>query len=233
MTSHWLMRLGELAGGRSTLPAAALAIALLGAGGCGASARDPGRTTAGSGVLAVTPAERGFRGDEDDDESRATYTGSSADDNDADFDDDRGESTHGYRDADDASVLARGRAAGAAEAATLAGVAERYFAAAAARDGAAACALLIPSVASAVPEGYGRPPGPDYLRGGTCAAVMTRLFEHYHAKYAGAGRATSERLVGAQAFVFVGSRTMPALYLTLEREGQAWRVVGLVGTTLP
>ncbi len=239
------MRLNKPATGRPILPVVAVAIALLaalGAGGCGAGAGRHGHTgtatsaadaTPAPKMIVVPPAERTLRGDEDDDESGTTYTTSSPNDNDADFDDDRGESTHGYRDPDDASVLAGGRAPGAVEASELAVVAKRYLAAAAARNGAAACALLVPSMASSVPEDYGRPPGPDYLRGATCAAVMTRLFEHEHAKYAGVAQVTSERLVGPQAWVFVGSRTMTARYLTLEREGRAWRVTGLVGTTLP
>ena len=245
MRGHDPMRLNKPATGRPILPVAAVAIALLavlGAGGCGAGVGRHGHTVAGtsaadattaSKAIVVPPAERVLRGDEDDDESGPTYTTSSPNDNDADFDDDRGEGKHGYRDPDDASVLARGHAPSAVEAAALAAVAKRYFAAAAARDGAAACALLVPGMASSVPEDYGRPPGPAYLRGASCAAVMTRLFEHERAKYAGATQVTSERLAGPQAWVFVGSRTMTARYLTLEREGRSWRVVGLVGTTLP
>ncbi len=54
---------------------------------------------------------------------------------------------------------------------------ERYYAAAAADDGARACSMLYSIIEEAVAEDYGQPPGPPELRGKTCAVVMSKIFK--------------------------------------------------------
>ena len=58
---------------------------------------------------------------------------------------------------------------------------KRYYATAAAENGARACSMLYSTLAEAVPEDYGlSPPGEPYMRGTTCPAVMTLMFKHFH-----------------------------------------------------
>jgi hypothetical protein len=231
---------------RSLLALAAAVPFGLGAGACGGTsngthtASRAAANVAASGAapvsvaVAPTPDVRGLKGDEDDDESAGSQTGDTKNDNDADFDNDRANiGQTGYYDEDDNSVRAYGHAASVGDARALAAIVKRYFAAAAVGDGAGACSTLEPTIARSVPEAYGRAPGPVYLQGKTCAAVMSRLFEHIHAKLAGAVEVTGVRVQGERALVFVGSRTMSAIYLTVERKGGAWRIAGLFGTSLP
>lgn len=78
---------------------------------------------------------------------------------------------------DDGKVLAYGHAAGPAERRIAVALAKRYFAAAAAEDGAQACGLLAPLFSESVVEMDGHSPT---LRGRTCATVMSKLFKVHH-----------------------------------------------------
>lgn len=55
-----------------------------------------------------------------------------------------------------------------------------YYAAALKEDGAAGCALLVPSLAEKLPNAYASSPTLSYLQGKTCPEVMTKLFTHRH-----------------------------------------------------
>ena len=77
-------------------------------------------------------------------------------------------------DSDDNSIHFFGHAAGAAEERTATAFVKRYYAAAAAGNGARACSLLSTEIAGSVVEQYGRPPGPPGLRGTSCAVVMSK-----------------------------------------------------------
>ncbi len=208
---------------------------------CGGSEAPAGvRSTRDDAVASGRPgvdgakSGQGLRGDEDDDDTRANYTGSTRYDNDTDYDNDRiDREPNKYYDEDDASARAYGRAPSVGEARALSAVAERYFGAAAGGDGVRACSMLVPAQVKAIPLDYGRPPGPAYLRGGTCAVVMSRMFEHMHARLAGPVVVTDVRVLGSQAHVLVGSPTMAAVYLTLQREDGVWRVADLLGSSLP
>lgn len=78
---------------------------------------------------------------------------------------------------DDQHVLDFGHVAGASDQRAITSLVQSYFAAAAAENGRAACALLTPFVAESVPENNGHSP---QLRGSTCATVMTKLFAVNH-----------------------------------------------------
>lgn len=78
---------------------------------------------------------------------------------------------------DDTRVLDYGQPANAADWRRSVALVKRYFAAAAAANGAGACRLLIPLSAESVAEEYGETP---QLRGGTCAVVMSKLFRLHH-----------------------------------------------------
>jgi hypothetical protein len=182
----------------------------------------------------VPSALRDLKGDEDDDESAVRNPVVTKNDDDADFDNDRaGRSRTGYYDADDGLVRAYGRAATAAEEKVLTAVVRRYHAAAAGGEGGVACLLLQASVRTSVVEDYGRPPGPPYLRGATCAAVMSRLFQHARERLSGAIVVAAVRVQDPRALVLVGSRTAPANEVTLVRDDGTWKIAGLLGTALP
>src|SRR5690242_11761264 len=83
----------------------------------------------------------------------------------------------GDKNDDDAHVLYWGRAATGADQQAITTLIKRYYAAAAAEDGAQACSLLVPFVAEAVPENYGHQPG---LHGRSCAVVMSKFFRQRH-----------------------------------------------------
>src|SRR5258705_4632253 len=116
-----------------------------------------GTTSGGATATAAssaTPSESSFRGDEDDDETASNYTGNNKYDNDADFDNDTHENT-GYYDGDDNRIRAWGHAPSAADRGTIAALVNRYFAAAAAGDGAKACPLMYSILEEAIAEDYG------------------------------------------------------------------------------
>jgi hypothetical protein len=135
-----------------------------------------------------------------------------------------------YHDTDDSGSLNYGRAASAVQERAVAAVVERYYAAAAAGDGAGACAQLRPGLAKAVPSDYGQL-GPSYLRGGrTCAAVMILLFKHYNKQLAAPVAVTGVRVAGQLAYALLGSTVTPASYIIVQREGSTWKVAQLLGT---
>jgi hypothetical protein len=137
-----------------------------------------------------------------------------------------------YHDADDSMTLAYGHAAGPVDTRAVAALVKRYYAAAAAGDGKGACSMLLPSLAKAAPEDYGEF-GPQYLRGGkTCEAVLSLLFEHFHNTLTAPVGVTGVRVEGNQAHALVGSATMSASYITLQRERGVWALNELLGNTL-
>jgi hypothetical protein len=139
-----------------------------------------------------------------------------------------------YRDSDDHSTLILGHAASAADRRAITAVVKRYYAAAAAGDGAEACSMLTPSLARAAPEDYGKRAGPVYLRGSrNCPAIMSRLFKHFHAELTGAIEVTGVRVDSESTLALVGSSTIPAGEVAVKREGGAWRLTSLLAHALP
>jgi hypothetical protein len=188
---------------------------------CGATAGGS-RDSPGHPASTRASAEAHFRGDEDDDDPPGSYTGN-RNDKDDDYDND-GNENPSYYDSDDEAMRTFGHAADASEGRLLAGLVERYRAATVAGDGASACSMLSSSLAISVVVDYGRPPGPAYLRGGTCQAVLGLLFEHSRNLLKGSIEVTAVRVSGAQALVLFGSQTQPAGSMPLRREHGAWRI---------
>lgn len=138
-----------------------------------------------------------------------------------------------YHDEDDELALKFGHAASATEARAAAGVVERYYLAASARDGARACALMAPPFAKSVPLDYGKL-GAAYLRGAkTCASVLERLFKHLRTQLTGGVQVTDVRVSGSTALAFIGSHSIRASQIALHREGGRWTVSQLIGAPLP
>jgi hypothetical protein len=138
-----------------------------------------------------------------------------------------------YHDGDDGSTLAYGHPAGVADEQAVTAIVKRFYVVAAAGDGERACAMLIPSLAKAVPVDYGRAPGPSYLRGGkTCPAVMALLFMHSRRELSGPATVTGVLVNRDQAYALLGSSTMSASYITLQRQHGAWMINELLGSAL-
>jgi hypothetical protein len=138
-----------------------------------------------------------------------------------------------YHDGDD-DLVRFGEPASAADRRAITSVFKRYQAAAVAEDGVTACHLLYSSFAEAIPEDYGQPPGPSYLRGGkTCQAVMTMLFRHSHDELTSAFDVTGVRVVRNQGVALLGSRKAPASYLDMRRERDVWKVGALIAAPVP
>ncbi len=141
----------------------------------------------------------------------------------------------GYRfpDRDDRQAFAYGHAPGAATLRAVGTVVRRYFAAASAANGAAACVLLEPGLARTVPEDNAGPRDPAYVRGAkSCPEVLARLFAHYHEELAAPVTVYAVRVLGAEAHAIVASRTLPAGSVFLIHRGHAWQLERLLSEPL-
>jgi hypothetical protein len=135
-------------------------------------------------------------------------------------------------DGDDNSIHYYGRPATVAEEQAVARLVERYYAVAAARDGARACSLLHPMLAGSVVEQYGGSFGPPELRGKTCAVVMSKLFKEHRNRLAvdaATLRVTGVRVGGGQGYALLSWAEMPIGYIPIRREGDEWKVGALLG----
>jgi hypothetical protein len=109
---------------------------------------------------------------------------------------------------------------------------ENYYAAAVADDGARACTLIYSTLAKAVPEDYGKPPGPPDTRGKTCAVVMSKFFKRAPGQpfsTLATTRTTGVRIIGDHAFVQLTSKSMPTGEISVLREGRSWKIETLIG----
>jgi hypothetical protein len=122
-----------------------------------------------------------------------------------------------------------GHPATATDRAAIAALTRRYYAAAAARDGARACSMLYSPLSESIAENYGTAGGPEYDRGTTtCAAAATGVFHHYRALLAVETSRLQVMLVlvkerEAVAELGFGAR-LPRRELLFTREGRVWRV---------
>jgi hypothetical protein len=221
----------------------------IGAGACGSGSKGvasgSGASSAvagtGAGASAVTGARsQGYRNDGDAEKVNdrdMDNSGGNHEDGDADSVEEYEETYDNgrYHDSDDANVLAWGHTASAADKRVIAATVERYYTAAVAQDGAAACSMMVRWLVRSIPENYGRGSvGPSYLRSGrTCQAVMSLLFKHLHRRLTTAIAVTEARVNGDEARMVLGSRTMPAGVIAVKRESGAWKINGLLGGPLP
>lgn len=149
-------------------------------------------------------------------------------------DQDKDSPSAGYYDSDDGSIRYYGQAATAADARAITALIKRYYAAAASEDGATACALTYFIDVEMIPEHYGQPPGPLWLRGAnTCSAVLSLVFKHFHSQLTVAVEVTGVRVSGDRGDALVGFRTLPAGVVKVRREGGAWKIDGLLAVALP
>jgi hypothetical protein len=228
---------------RSLLALAATTLLVLGMAACGGS--DPSaHKSRGSTLVGVhrtgfsfeiAHSVEGLEGDRDDDDLESHTAESTPvldSDNDAD-NDVKDNAGLGYYDKDDDIVRSFGSRADSVEERRFVSIVRRYYQAAAASDGATACSLMDRDYARSIPEDYGKRPGPLYLRGKTCAVVMTLLFQHEHAHLARSWWMTAVRVKDDEALVLLGATAQPAISVTLQRQGARWGIRGLLGFPLP
>jgi hypothetical protein len=127
-----------------------------------------------------------------------------------------------------------GHAADAADKSELGALVGRYYAAAAAEQGASACGMLFFALAESVPEKYGRAPGPRYLNGAdTCQAVLSRLFKHFHTQLQMRPTVALVRVSGNQARALLEWNALPAGYMEARREGGTWKLEDVLAAAIP
>jgi hypothetical protein len=186
------------------------------------------------------PASSNITGDYDGDDDYNNQRSSDGDNDDStkpkDRDNDSDSSGKSYFDSDDSSVRGFGHAASSVDSKTIASLVKRYFAAATTGDGVAACSMFVSSIARSVPEDLGGPAGPLYARGSTCAAVMSKAFEHYHRQIA-AHAATLEiadiRVKRGGGVAVLAFKKLPGREIHVAREGGGWKIEALLDRELP
>lgn len=156
-------------------------------------------------------------------------------DRDNDGDNSNAEARH---DSDDRSVLRFGHPASASDKRQIGTLIRRYYAAAAAEDGAKACSsLLYSTYAEAVPEDYGTsPPGPSYAQGTSCSVVMTLIFKHFHGQIAvrlPKLKVSVVRTQERQGLAVLSFDRLSEHEIRVVREGRAWKILALIDNELP
>jgi hypothetical protein len=142
-----------------------------------------------------------------------------------------------YSDEPDNEHKLFGHPAAVADARAARSLVRRYYATVASGDGSAACALLYSALAEAIPQDYGRPPGPPNLRGKTCAVVMSKLLQPRRGRLSRdsatltVGAVRVDLNLGSVQLGFGGSR--PNRYILLHRERGVWKVDLLFDTGQP
>lgn len=134
-------------------------------------------------------------------------------------------------------VLGLGKAASASEKRAVTTLVKRYYAAAGAEDGAMACAMIYSTLSESIPEDYGQsPPGPPYLHGKTCPAVMTLLFKHLHPQIAlelPKLEVVRVRLIEHHGIAVLRFGALPERQISVAREGRSWKIQGLIDSEIP
>jgi hypothetical protein len=130
---------------------------------------------------------------------------------------------------DDGKVLYYGHAASPSDRRASVALVTRYFAVAAAENGAAACSMLVPFIAEAVAEQDGKSPP---LLGKTCAVVMSKLFRLHHRLLAlkhATLRVIEVRVEGHKALAVLDFPTIPEVRQFVERRvGRTWKLQELL-----
>jgi hypothetical protein len=153
---------------------------------------------------------------------------------DADKDNDIGASDD---DTNNDSTLNFGHAADTADTQAITFLIKRYYAAAYAENGARACKMIYSTLEEAVPEDYGQsPPGQPYMRGTTCAAVLTLLFKHDHPQLTiefPKLKISRVRLMEHHGIAILHFGALPERQISVGREGHIWKVDGLLDSEVP
>jgi hypothetical protein len=225
------------------LVGASVAVGGLGCGGAAHPRRLPGASLAtdkvpevGTITTSLIPPEQGVRGDGDADnptdidgsgDSDSARVGGPDKDNDAPVPE-----SYRFPDADDRATFAFGRPVGTA-AGGIADLVRRYYAAAAAEDGAGACRLLVPSLARTLPAAQRGTDASARRPGETCATALAGLFARYHEELAAPIKIAHMGERGSVTQVILSSRTLRAGSIFLVRERGSWRIEEPLSRPLP
>jgi hypothetical protein len=182
-------------------------------------------------------------GDYDPDDYSGSYGDGDSDDDgkpkDQDGDTDRiggNRQDSSYYDGDDGSVRHFGQSAATSDRLAITELVERYYTVAAAQDGATACSMILPSLASSVPKDFGRPPSPSYLRGNTCETVMSKIFKQNIRQvslYAKSLKVSSVRVDNDRGLAVLTFSKLPARQIHVVRQRSGWKLETLLDTELP
>jgi hypothetical protein len=130
-----------------------------------------------------------------------------------------------------------GHVASTAEARIAAELVQRYYAAAAAGDGPAACSLIYSVFAESIPEDYDQLSGTPAGAANSCAVVMSNFFEHRRRELRAAQatlKVAAVRVRGHHASVLLSfGGNAPKYYLGLHWERGTWKIGGLLATEQP
>lgn len=150
---------------------------------------------------------------------------------------DRDNDFSSYDDVNHDEILDYAKAANATNKRKITALVKRYYLAAAAEDGSRACSMLFRPVAKAVPEDQGTsPPGPAYMQGKTCPAVVTLMFKHFHDQIMTelpALKVTRVRLEHDHGLVVLTFGAMPERQTSVHREGYSWKMSALIDSEMP
>jgi hypothetical protein len=140
------------------------------------------------------------------------------------------ETNNSYHDSDDIHILSSyGQLAVPTVRDAVTKVVDRYYAAIATNHGSLACSLVLPVLVTATPLDAGKL-GPAYLHGAkTCAQVIRLLSRHFRTSFRTPVVVTGVRNNGEYALAELGSKTMPAAWITVRNEHGTWRIAQLFG----
>lgn len=131
---------------------------------------------------------------------------------------------------DDDRIRTYGHEAGQPDRREVVALVGRYYAAAAADDGAKACALMQPILAKAVPHDYGK--GNPSLSGDTCGVVLTKFFRQLPGQpiaNLGTTKVIGVRIAGGRGYAQLTSRLIPTGVIAVQRYRGSWTVDSLIG----
>jgi hypothetical protein len=126
-----------------------------------------------------------------------------------------------------------GKEATTAERAAIGVLVKRYYEDAASADGAQACPLLAPSLVLGLSEGQSSPG----VKGGGCAATVSRLFEAQRTRLKADDVATmvivDVRVRNRLGLVAIGFKNTLLGEILVKREAGSWKLDGLFDSVMP
>lgn len=210
---------------RSLLACLAIGLVAIGTAACGEADKGSGLAQRPSSAPATGVARAGTS-------SPSSSAGSSALDTDGDND----RPGNNRYDTDNDSVSTYGHTAAAADIQAITALFRRYYALAAAGDGARACSMVYWLFAETVVEEHDRGKGPSSLRGNTCAQVASKLFKQRH-REAVEDVATLQvarvRLNGNQGMALVRFGATRERDVLVHRDRGAWKMSVLLDNGAP
>jgi hypothetical protein len=160
---------------RALLACATVVLSACGTSACGTSSKNSRPAPPGS-TAALATGNNTARS--------ASGPTSTTDPSEHDGDGDIDRLTTGRYDTDDDAIPGFGQPADAPDRRAIIALIGRYYAAAAAGEGARACSMLDTPIVESVMEEHRRGKGPASLQGDTCAQIMSKLFEQRHRELA-------------------------------------------------